>query len=462
MSLAESIKRSFPTPSSPQLRQLAWVSFVSSLGSTFQVFAFTYVTYATTKSAFATVMVGVSFAVAYSLVAVPSGVVARRFDHRHVVVAVSISKALVYAVILVLELLGDLSLAAILVSSAVSGVTSSIQYPCWQELLQRFSSKGTLDETNALFSSLSSVSSVAGALAGGLLLDSVGVAPLFAFNVLSYLPQVVVVARLPAPAKGPGAARKAAGKASASVKRAYAAISGSSAVRRAVLFTALLELLAWPLISLMPKIAADVGSSATIYGLLLAAFYLGSALVAVLLRRWKRDDPYSHIIRLSTTASGCALVIAGAVGIAPFGPALTVAGLAVVLAAAGLGLSTAQSVLGAITQLGVPKKVEGEVLGLFALITIGFGTAGSLVEGALADKLNVWWIPLVSGAAVVIAMNIAWLRKGFLPLNAADPDSPRGRTYVARHAQSSVGGDASPLVLHLRRPLASRGDDSAD
>ncbi|MBJ7243564.1 MAG: hypothetical protein JHD03_01945, partial [Solirubrobacteraceae bacterium] len=47
------IMRNFPRPSSPELGQMAWGSFISSLGSTFQVFAFTYVVYATTKSALA-------------------------------------------------------------------------------------------------------------------------------------------------------------------------------------------------------------------------------------------------------------------------------------------------------------------------------------------------------------------------------------------------------------------------
>lgn len=453
-SLSGEIKQSFPRPSSPQLGQMAWGSFISSLGSTLQVFAFTYVVYSTTKSAFATVMVGVAFAVGFGLFALPAGKIARRFDHRHVVIAVSVAKAVVYAAILALQLTGELSLAAILISSAASGITSSIQYPCWQELLQQFSAKGRLDETNALFSSLSSISSVIGALAGGVLLDEVGAAPLFAFNVLSYLPLIVIVALLPAmQGDKPTAA--------AGLKLIIAKINSARAVRTAVIFTALLELLAWPLISLLPKVAAEVGSAARIYGLLLAAFYVGAGLVAVLLRRWKKDAPYSHIIRLSITASGIALVIAGAFGIAQMGIALTLAGLAIVLAAAGLGLATAQSVLGAITQLGVPKKIEGEVLGVFALITIIFGTVGSLVEGLLADTLDIWWLPLASGAVIVIAMNLIWWRHGFLVLNAADPKSDPGRTHLMRHAQSGGRGNATPPLVHTRRPLTAATDDDA-
>lgn len=458
-SIRAEIETNFPRPSSPQLGRMAWGSFISSLGTTFQVFAFTYVVYTTTKSALATVMVGVSFAIAFGIFALPSGKLAKRFDHRRVVAVVCIAKALIYAVILALQLTGKLSVTAILISSAASGATSSIQYPCWQELLQQFSEKGRLDESDALFSSLSSVTSVAGALVGGVLLDAVGPAPLFVFNVLSYVPLVYIVVRLPAETgEKPKTEIK---EASPRLKTVLAAIFGSHAVRLAIIFTALLELLAWPLVGLLPKVAADVGSAAMIYGLLLASFYFGAALVAILLRRWKADSPYSRIIRLSAIASGLALVTAGIVGIAPLGPWPTLAGLAIVLAAAGLGLATAQSVLSAITQLGVPRKIEDEVLGAFALITIIFGTVGASVEGYLADALSVWWLPLVSGAILVVAIILAATGHAFRVLDEAQPKSGDAREHLVRHAQShhSTGGALTALA-HTRKPLAVGTNES--
>ena len=458
-SMRAEIMRNFPRPSSPQLGRMAWGSFISSLGSTFQVFAFTYVVYATTKSALATVMVGVSFAVAFGVLALPAGTIAKRFDHRRIVAIVSIAKALIYAAILALQLTDKLSVTAILISSAASGATSAIQYPCWQQLLQQFSAKGQLDESDALFYSLSSITSVAGALVGGALLDAVGPAPLFAFNVLSYVPLAFIVVRLP-DETGANATSKVK-EASASLKMVLSTITGSRAVRMAVIFTALLELLAWPLVSLLPKIASEVGSAAKVYGLLLASFYAGAALVAVLLRRWKERERYSRIIRFSAFASGGALVIAGIVGIAPLGTALTLAGLSIVLAAAGLGLATAQAVLSAITQLGVPKKIEGEVLGMFALITIFFGTIGASAEGYLADLLDVWWLPLASGALVVVIVIRIRLRRGFQVLNDAQPKSAAGLKHVKRHARSRHSTEGRlTVVAHIRKPLSVGTDEN--
>jgi len=111
-SIRAEIETNFPRPSSPELGRMAWGSFISSLGTTFQVFAFTYVVYATTKSALATVMAGVSFAIAFGIFALTSGKLAKRFDHRRVVAVVCIAKALIYAVILALQLTGKLSAAA--------------------------------------------------------------------------------------------------------------------------------------------------------------------------------------------------------------------------------------------------------------------------------------------------------------------------------------------------------------
>ncbi len=457
--LRAELRLHFPKPSSPELGRLAATTFISCLGSTLQVFAFTYFVYATTKNALATVMVGVAYAVAAALLAGPSGKVAQRLNPRHVCIAAALSKAIIYGLVLAIQLSGGLNFTVIMIASAASGATTAIMYPCWQHLVRGYSAEGTLDETNALFSSIYAVGSVFGALAGGVLLNRLGAAPLFAFNVLSYLPVIFVLARL-APLKDDGASTAKVAAASVSMKAAMTAIIGTHAVRMAVIFTALLELLAWPLVSLLPKIAQEIGPAPQIYGALLASFYVGASLVAVLMRRWKKEYSYGNIIRFSIGASGLAFLLAGAVGISAPGEALAIGALAILLAAAGLALSTAGAILSAITQLGVPEKEEGEVLAAFALITLIFGTIGSIVEGILADSFRIWWLPLLCGALIVIVMSIVWLRGGLQGMNGSDPISDPHRKHLARHAHSGGSGFFSHPIARSRKPLTAGTTES--
>ena len=420
---------------------MAWTYLIARVGAAFQIFAFTFIAWTVTKSALAAVMVGIAFAIAFGLAAMPAGRMAHRFSNRGVVVWISLAKAAIYAVVLALEIAGELSLLAILISSAASGVTSSMHYPSWKELLEQFSAEGRLDETNALFSSLDAVGAVVGAVIGAIVIDRFGAGPVFAFNVVSYLPLALIVSRFPSVgAQAPDKSRAAR----VPLKKVFATISKLNAVRLAILLTALVNLLGWPLVALLPKVASELGPEARVYGALLASFYVGAALVAIFLREWKMSAPYGRIISHSIAAGGCALVITGAVGLAPLSTTVTFVGLIVMLAITGFGITTAQSVLGAITQLGVPKKTEGEVLGVLALTMIFFSTVGSFTQGLLADELRIWWLPLASGVLIVIAITVIWLRHGFLLLNASDPS----RKSVLRHAEASSHEGASAVLIH--------------
>jgi hypothetical protein len=57
-------------------------------------------------------------------------------------------------------------------------------------------------------------------------------------------------------------------------------------LRHVVLIAVVLELLAWPILKLLPKIADDVDPRPITFSFLLAAFYLGNAGVSLVIRPW--------------------------------------------------------------------------------------------------------------------------------------------------------------------------------
>ncbi|MFM9077767.1 MAG: hypothetical protein ACKORM_06030, partial [Solirubrobacterales bacterium] len=154
-------------------------------------------------------------------------------------------------------------------------------------------------------------------------------------------------------------------------------------------------------------------------GILLGAFYFGGVLVAGLLVVSKDRFTYDSIIRFSLSDIGLALILLARGGFLPFGSIPSIALAALVLLGRGIVRGIAGSVLGA--------------------ITLGAGALGGLIEGLVADRLEIWWLPLASGFLIFIALLYLWSRKAFRVLDEADP---RHEHLIHHHLASTAVVDA--------------------
>ncbi|MFM8792898.1 MAG: MFS transporter [Solirubrobacterales bacterium] len=435
---AESLFRTFvPKPPAPGLGRLALAAGFSTLGGTMCSLTFAYLAFSETKSALAAVGVMVGYTLAYAIFAQPGSSLLRPYDRRWVVLGTDAIKLVNYSATVVLQILGLLDLPLIIAASAIGGLTSGAQYPAWQEILQKVAPEGKLDETNGLFSSASSIGAAIGALAGGTTLALFGPVVPLAFNVVSYLPLMFETVRLPEKVGQRSAEEKSGERTPA--RRVLGSVKRTRLVWLGILFMVLLELIAWPIISLLPKVASEFGSSAHIYGILLGAFYFGGVLVAGLLVVSKDRFTYDSIIRFSLSDIGLALILLALVGFLPFGSIPSIALAALVLLGLGIVLGIAGSVLGAIVQLSADPKIEGSILAFFGAITLGAGALGGLIEGLVADRLEIWWLPLASGFLIFIALLYLWSRKAFRVLDEADP---RHEHLIHHHLASTAVVDA--------------------
>lgn len=418
---------------------------------------FAYLAYKSTGSAFTTVLVGVGYTAGYALSALPGSDAVRGLDRRWVIVGFDAAKILNYSTILAAQAFGSLEVWMIIAASTVGGLTSGPQYPAWQELLRVLSPKGTLDQTDGLFASVGSLGAAVGALVGGVLLDSFGAVVPLAINVFSYLPYMFVVAMLPASAGRVRSADRAPAR--IPLRRVITAVRKSKLIVIGIVFTMLLEFFAWPIVSLLPRIAADFGSSAHVYGVLLGAFYLGGMLVAGVLVEWKAAYSYDQIIRSSIAVCAVALIFLAIVGFAPWGSTLSTASAALLLGALGVVLGVTGSILSAVVQLNADSKTEGSILAFYAMVGLIVGAIGGLGEGYLADQLEIWWLPLASGMLIVFAMAWLWIRSDFSALDAADPKGKHpvrshragGRVLDLPWVSSISSGVAHPYSHHLQR-----------
>lgn len=425
----------------------------STFGGTMCSLTFAYLAFQESGSAFAAVMVMVGYTISYAFFAPPGAAFLRKFDRRKALLACDAIKVVNYSAVVILEALGILDVPLIILASAIGGITSGSQYPAWQEILQKVAPQGRLDQADSLFSSSSAIGSVTGALAGGTVLALFGPVVPLVINVISYLPLMFLISRLPDKAGIRSSQEKESRLLPPS--KVVKIIRSNRLVLLGILFFALLEFLAWPIISLLPKIAAEFGSSAHIYGILLGAFYFGGVLVAGLMVSAKRHYTYTSIIRFSLADISLALVVLSVIGFLPFGTVPSVVLAAVVLMALGVVLGIAASVLGAVTQLSAKPENEGTVLAYYAAIGLGAGAVGGVIEGYIADRLEIWWLPLASGFLVFFSLLFLWSRHEFRALDAADPKLAHAKRHHATNNQNVDAPYTSKVSGGGSRPLAA-------
>ena len=399
----------------PEVRRIGIVEFISGLGSTGSTLALYFVAFSSQGSAKDAAYVSAAFTILYMLGSFASPRVSARFDHRRVVVVQVALKTLIFMVPWILALAGDLTVGAIIVVMGLTGLVTGITQPAYYEMLQDLSPGHEVSEANAFVGSRYAAASVIGALVGGGVLAAVGPSWLLFANVLSYLPLLWVLYRLPDRASG-----AASGTATHSIPAALADLFRTRVVRLGILLDVVVVVLSIPF-ALLTKLSNGVGSSASYYGIISAASGLGMMLAMPLLARLnsRRRRPGVEIatflvlaLGLLLTAAAGALDLTGIVGLVV---------LAIAVCLAFLGSFAAGDKLLAVVQVNAPGGDRTVAIAAITFVAMGAATVMTLAEGAFADVLPVWWIQAVAGAlAVVLAvLGVVGDRRGWLPMSHA-------------------------------------------
>jgi MFS family permease len=163
---------------------------------------------------------------------------------------------------------------------------------------------------------------------------------------------------------------------------------------------AVLNLAAWPVLSVLPAVAQDIDARAHVLGLLVGAFYAGAAAVSWAVGRLRRRFPYGRILFVGFLGAGL-LILGNAVLTAWRAPgydAVLVAGLTLV--PIGLAVALDSSLLQALVQLSTPEQDQAPVLVVYATVTTIVTPIGGLAIGAVADSTSLWGALGLCGAAL--------------------------------------------------------------
>jgi MFS family permease len=167
----------------------------------------------------------------------------------------------------------------------------------------------------------------------------------------------------------------------AQLREGWNYVAGFAPIRTILLLFALLSLMGWPFMVLMPIFAAQVlhGGPHTL-GFLMGAVGVGSLVSALSLVMRRSVRGLGKMIPIAATAFG--------VGLICFGLSTNLWLSMLLLLVAGFGMMQGLTASNTIIQTLVEEKMRGRVMSYYTMAFVGMAPFGSLLAGALAHAIG--------------------------------------------------------------------------
>lgn len=382
----------FPALRHAPFRRYALGQGVSLIGFWMQTVAQGWLVYRLSGSEVALGLVSFAGYLPVLLLAPVAGVVADRVAKQRLILLTQ-STAMVLALgVGTLVALDLVTVPIVAAAAACLGVVGAFDLPTRQAFIVEMVGGDDLPSAIAFNASLFNTARVVGPALAGTLVGTIGEAPCFFVNGLSYLAVLWAIGGMPA--------RRVAG--APSERRDLA--EGLRYVRSQPVLAALL--LALGLVSglglqanmLMPAFAQRTfGRGPTGYGLLLTAYGVGAVLSALGLAagRFTRAQHHRHLL------FGLGVFGIGLLGVAA-SPTFEIALACQTIA--GLGMIRYTATTNTVIQVLVENRFRGRVMGLHTVMFMGMAPIGSLILGGVAQPWGPRMALLVAAAAPLAAL----------------------------------------------------------
>jgi len=405
---------------------------ISLIGTWMTRIATSWLVYRLTKSPLLLGTVGFAGQIPTFLLAPIAGVIVDRIDRRKVLVwtqtlAMAQSLALAW-----LTLSNRITIAEILVLSAIQGAINAFDMPGRQSFMVKMvEDRGDLSNAIAINSSMVNTARLIGPSLAGLLIAATNEGWCFFIDGISYVAVIasLLMMRLPT-----GSEEHITTTMLSQLREGWTYVIGSAPIRTILLLFALLSLMGWPFMVLMPVIAGSTlhGGPHTM-GFLMGAVGVGSLASAL-----------SMVLRRSVR--GLTKMIPVAAGV--FGVGLICFGLSrglwlsmMMMLVTGFGMMQGLTASNTILQTLVDERMRGRVMSYYTMAFVGMAPFGSLLSGALAHAIGAPRTIIVSGIACIFGgmwfwSRLAAIRKDMRPIYERLGIVPRITVPIEESAES--------------------------
>jgi len=378
-------------------RRFWTAQFVSNIGSWMQGLAQGWLVYRLTDSPFLLGFVAFANSAPSLFLMLPAGVLADHLDRLRTFRASQIAQALSALFIAISVYTHHITVWQIVAASVVSGVAVSFSAPAYQAMVvDLLDDRARLANAVAMNSLQFNLSRALGPLLAGLTLHAWGAFWCFFVNALSFVPQIFVVGRL----QKRQVLSEPIGAMSTRLAEGFRFVRGDRVMILLLAIVAIVSLLGYPYVTLMPMAARIlyVHDDARGLGILMGAIGIG-ALIGALALSMRTPTKIMRMIVVSLAAFGLAL---GAIGFTHSRlivvPLLGVCGCAMVVCAALCNTAI---------QNRVPDAMRGRVLSMYTFGFFGFLPFGNLIAGAIAEHHGLPMTMMVLGGGLMAAAGAA-------------------------------------------------------
>jgi MFS family permease len=368
---------------------------ISLIGTWMQSVAQSWLVYRLTGSSLLLGAVGFASQIPVFLVAPLGGIAADRFNRQRVVIATQVSSMLLAFILAVLTLTHTVHKGHIFVLAALLGVVNAFDIPARQSFLVEMVGKEDLMNAIALNSSMFNGARIVGPAVAGILVAKIGEGWCFFANGVSYIAVIIGLVMM----RVPPSSRVSAGPALAHLIEGFRFARHTAPIRSLLMLLGLVSLVAMPYTVLMPVFADKIlHGGARGLGILMGATGVGALLGALCLATRVGVRGLGRWVAFSCGGFGISLALFC------FSRSFWLS--AMLLLPVGFCMMLQMSSSNTLIQAMVPDHLRGRVMAMYTMMFMGMAPFGSLLGGALADRLGAPLTVLLGSVACIAAATL--------------------------------------------------------
>jgi len=380
----------------PNYRLWLGGQMVSLVGTWMQSTAQGFLIYQLTQSAGFLGLIGFVSGLPTWLFTLYGGVIADRIPRRKLIIITQSSMMLLAFVLAVLVFTNLVQPWHVLVLAFLLGTANAFDAPARQSFVLEMVEREALTNAIALNSSIFNIGTVIGPAIGGLVYGWLGPAWCFTINGISFIAVIAALAfmRLPSVAKARGKEKLQLSQLMTGVRF----VLGNKDILTLEIVVVAVSVFGFGMLTLMPAWASTVlhGDVHT-NGWLLSARGVGSLIAALMIAYLGSRNIRGKIWSIGSIVMPVALFIFGIFKVLPVS--------LLMLVFLGWGFMSVVNTTNAMIQSWVPDELRGRVLSVHVLLFMGTAPLGSLLSGAMAEKIGEPTAALVN-AGILLAVTV--------------------------------------------------------
>lgn len=332
-----------------------------------------------TDSPFFLGLAGMAASAPILLFTLAGGVLADRHPKRNIILLSNIVVMFLALTLAVLVAAGAVNIWHILILSFLIGSANAFEIPARQSFIIELVGKEDLLNGIALNSSAFNVTRMIGPAIAGLIMGSVGLAPCFFINALSFLATIIALFKMRfKPEESKTASKPGITK---SFKEGIRYIFHNPDISTLLIAAGIVSFFGFPYISFLPVYARDIlKTGAAGLGILMGCAGAGAFTGAVGLA-----------IKGDTVRKGIVMAVAGIIfssALLVFSFSTTVWLSYTMLFLVGFGAINQIATANSLLQLNVPNELRGRVMSSFTTVFLGMTPLGNFAVGSLAHYVG--------------------------------------------------------------------------